>query len=70
MFDLREFIKKGLLDAVGKKPTYWIVLNSAGWLEKGVLHDNDLAEIDEAITVKPEEETMFEDKTGEQSGEI
>ena len=70
MFDLREFIKKGLLDAVGKKPTYWIVLNSAGWLEKGVLHDNDLAEIDEAITVKAEEETMFEDKTGEQSGEI
>ena len=59
MFDLREFLKKGLLDAVGKKPTYWIVLNSAGWLEKGVLHDNDLAEIDEAMTAKEEEENAM-----------
>ena len=56
MFDLREFLKKGLLDAVGKKPTYWVVLNSAGWLEKGVLIETDLAEINEAMTAKDEEE--------------
>ena len=61
MFDLREFLKKGLLDAVGKKPTYWIVINSTGWLEKGVLLDADLAEIDEAMKVNEEEKkAMFE----------
>ena len=68
MFDLREFLKKGLLDAVGKKPTYWVVLNSAGWFEKGVLAETDLAEIDEAMTAKEEEEkTMLEGMESEQS---
>lgn len=55
MFDLREFLKKGLLDAIGKKPAYWVVLNSAGWLEKGVLVEDDLAEIDEAMKAKEKE---------------
>ncbi|MBO5930454.1 MAG: hypothetical protein J6Q27_04080 [Clostridia bacterium] len=49
MFELREFLKKGLLDAVGRKPTYWVVLSAAGWLEKGVLLEDDLKEIDESI---------------------
>lgn len=49
MFDFRLFLKKGLLDAVGKMPTYKIVLNAAGWLEKGVLDESDLAEIQQAI---------------------
>lgn len=56
MFSLKEFLKKGLLDAVGRKPTYWIVLNAAGWLEKGVLLEDDLKEIDEAIQAKEAEE--------------
>lgn len=56
MFDLREFLKKGLLDAVGRKPTYWIVLNAAGWLEKGVLLEDDLKEIDEALVALNAEE--------------
>lgn len=56
MFGLREFLKKGLLDAVGRKPTYWIVLSAAGWLEKGVLLEDDLKEIDEAIQAKEAEE--------------
>lgn len=38
-----------MLDAVGRKPTYWVVLSAAGWLEKGVLLEDDLKEIDEAI---------------------
>ncbi len=49
MFNLREFLKKGLLDAVGRKPTYWVVLSAADWLEKGVLLEEDLKEIDDAI---------------------
>jgi hypothetical protein len=57
-FNLREFIKKGLLDAVGKMADYQVVLNAAGWHEKGVLDEEDLAEIQTLIDVKnyvPEE---------------
>ena len=49
MFNLRDFIKKGLLDAVGKMADYQVILNASGWLEKGVLTEDDLAEIDVAI---------------------
>lgn len=49
MFSLREFIKKGLLDAVGKMADYRVVLNSVGWYEKGVLEESDLAEIQSKI---------------------
>ena len=49
MFSLREFIKKGFLNAVGKMSDYQIILNSAGYLEKGVLTEDDLAEINEEI---------------------
>ena len=45
MFSLKNFIKKGLLDAVGKLADYQIILNAAGWHEKGVLDESDLAEI-------------------------
>ena len=49
MFSLRGFVKNGLLKAVGKMADYQIILNAAGWLEKGVLTEDDLAEIDTAI---------------------
>lgn len=45
MFNLREFIKTGLLRAIGKMADYQVILNAAGWLEKGVLTEDDLAEI-------------------------
>ena len=45
MFSLKEFIKSGFLKAVGKMADYQIILNAAGWLEKGVLTEEDLAEI-------------------------
>ena len=45
-FSLREFIKKGLLLAIGNKPDYQIILSSANWLEKGVLIEEDLAEVE------------------------
>ena len=48
-FNLREFIKNGLLLAVGNKPDYVVILNSASWLEKGVLLETDLAEIQAKI---------------------
>lgn len=49
MFDLREFIKKGLIDAIGKMADYQVILNAAGWHEKGVLLEQDLSEINSLI---------------------
>ena len=49
MFNLREFIKSGFIKAVGKMADYQIILNAAGWLEKGVLTEDDLAEIQAAV---------------------
>lgn len=49
MFSLKEFVKKGLLDAVGKMADYQVILNAAGWHEKGVLSEGDLAEISAKI---------------------
>ena len=49
MFNLRDFIKSGLLDAVGKLADYQVILNAAGWHEKGVLVAEDLADIQTAI---------------------
>lgn len=51
-FNLREFIKKGLLDAVGHMADYQVVLNAAGWHEKGVLTVDDLAQIQTAIDAR------------------
>ena len=61
MFSLREFVKNGLLKAIGNMADYQIILNSAGWLEKGVLNEDDLADIQTAIDAQyPEtvEETL------------
>lgn len=52
MFNLNNFVKKGLLDAIGKMADYQVILNSAGWHEKGVLTEGDLAEIQAAIDEK------------------
>ena len=63
MFSLREFVKNGLLKAIGHMADYQIILNSAGWLEKGVLNEDDLADIQTAIDAQyPEtvEETTEE----------
>lgn len=49
MFSLKDFIKRGFIDAVGKMADYQIILNAAGWLEKGVLDETDLMEIQTAI---------------------
>lgn len=52
MFNLREFIKRGLLDAIGKMADYQIILNAVGWYEKSVLTEEDLAEIQTAIDLQ------------------
>lgn len=49
MFSFREFIKQGFIRAVGHQPDYWVMLNAAGYADRGVLTMEDLAEIQEAI---------------------
>lgn len=58
MFNLRDFIKKGLFDAVGKMADYQVILNASGWLEKGVLTEEDLEEIDMAIESYAESDSV------------
>ena len=52
MFNLGSFIKNGFIAAVGKMADYQIILNAAGWFEKGVLTESDLAEIQTVIDEK------------------
>ena len=59
MFNLRNFIKKGLLDAIGKMADYQVILNAAGWYEKGVLLEEDLAEIQADINAQSEYEAKM-----------
>ena len=71
MFSLREFVKKGLLDAIGKMVDYQVILNSVGWLEKGVLDEADLAEISAKIEAQyPEELTDTEAEREEPTKEV
>ena len=58
MFKLNEFIKKGLLSAVGKMADYQIILNAASWHEKGVLSTEDLVEVEAAVEAQYAEELI------------
>lgn len=60
MFNLREFVKKGLLKAIGIQSDYWVMLTSANWFSKGVLLEEDMIEIQSAIDEKnkPQEEIV------------
>ena len=66
-FTLSGFIKRGLIAAVGRMADYQIILNAVGWLEKGVLTEADLAEIQAAIDAQyiVPEEPVIEDEGGE-----
>ena len=60
MFNLKDFIKKGLISAVGKMADYQVILNAAGWLEKSVLTEDDLAEINALIEAQYVQEETSE----------
>lgn len=52
MFDYRDFLMTGFRDAVGKMADYQVILNANGFYEKGVLTEDDLAELQTLIDVK------------------
>ena len=61
MFNFKEFIKQGFIKAVGEMADYKIILNAAGWYEKGVFTDDDLTEIKTAIDAQYVVEEPLED---------
>lgn len=62
MFSFREFLKKGFLSAVGNMADYQIILNASGYFEKGVLTEEDLAEISQAIEAQHITEEVTENE--------
>ena len=62
MFSFREFLKKGFLSAVGNMADYQIILNASGYYEKGVLTEEDLAEISQAIEAQHITEEVTENE--------
>lgn len=69
MFSLNNFVKKGLLDAVGKLADYQIILNAVGWHEKGVLSEDDLAEINAKLEAQYVQEETAEKEITEEVAE-
>ena len=52
MFNLHDFVLKGLTEAVGKMQDFQVILNASGWYDKGVLSEDDLADIYAKIEAK------------------
>lgn len=50
MFSLKDFIMKGIRGMIGQEPDYKVIEIASGWLDKGVLTENDLADIDTLLT--------------------
>lgn len=48
-FKLNVYAKESLIEAIGNLPSYEIKMTSLDWLEKGILLEEDLAEIQSAI---------------------
>lgn len=69
MFSMRNFVKGGFLKAVGKMADYQVILNAASWHEKGVLTEEDLAEIQTLIDAKNSAQSVPGEEPGE-AGEV
>lgn len=64
MFNLREFVMRCIKGMAGKEPEYKVMEYALGWLDKGVLTETDLEEINGLLA--PVEST---DTTDEQTEE-
>ena len=67
-FSLHDFLMNGFRAAIGKMPDYKVYVNTVGWFEKGVLTEEDLAEVQELIDRKnaPVEQPSIEEEPMEQ----
>lgn len=66
MFQLRDFIFKGLTGAIGSMAEHQIILNAAGWHEKGVLSEEDLAALDRLLEIR----RAVPDVSGEEEADV
>lgn len=66
-FSFKECLKNALIKAIGSKPDFEIILAAAKWVEKGVLIESDVEEIqatiDKQYVVKEPTEEATMDKT-------
>ena len=67
-FDPIDFLKSGLIGAIGQKPDFQITLYAMEWYKDGFLETDDLAEIQTAIknqyiVEETESETLEETET-------
>lgn len=67
-FSFKECLKNALIKAIGSKPDFEIILAAAKWVEKGVLVEADVEEIqaviDKQYVVKePTEEATMDETT-------
>ncbi len=67
MFNFKEFVKSGLIKAVGNMADYQVILNAAAWHDKGVLDENDLAEIQNVINAQYQAEESEQEFTATES---
>ena len=72
MFNYREFLMTGFKNAVGKMADYQVIFNANGYYEKGVLTEEDLAELQSMINAKnpPTEEITEETETTTQTEDV
>lgn len=62
-FSFKECLKNALVQAVGSKPDFEIILAAAKWVEKGVLVEADVEEIQAAI----DEQYVVEETSSEET---
>ena len=66
MFNYRDFLMTGFKNAVGKMADYQVIFNANGYYEKGVLTEEDLAELQNMINAKnPPTEEITEEQLPE-----
>jgi hypothetical protein len=60
-FNLNDYARLGLLEAIGELANYEIKILSSEWFAEGILTEEDLAEIEAAINDKEESLKINED---------
>lgn len=68
-FSLREFIMGTLADMVGNRPEFQIKEIGLNWYSRGVLTEDDLAQIEKWFSVQEEEEPVEIYKEGGEENE-
>lgn len=69
-FSFKDCLKNALVQAVGSKPDFEIILAAAKWVEKGVLVEADVEEIQAAIDKQYSQAEELTDSVNESTENI